>query len=366
MPRYPLSTATRPDAGPRIEVPRPRRAADQLAELPVEVSGAPPEPRAAAVPAPAAPVDPHRAPQPSGPSADRLPRVKAVRLTKVAAVAATALLGLWSNGLAAHPNGGPQPAPQRLTRPNPGPPAPLTLPPSHNTTAPTVQPPPALANPANAPAHPVATPTRPAPAPDKTVLGVPVPKPAPGTVSPVRPDTGPTTGPLAALAVRFVVPTGPVGRPGIIASAVTASTPPAVTAPPAAPAARVSAPAIRPIPPVRPSTGSIALSAAMSERGTPYVWGGTSPHGFDCSGLTLWSFRRAGVKLPRTSRAQSTVGTAVSRADLRPGDLVFFYSPVSHVAIYIGNGQVVHAPEPGQSVKISPLARMPFHNARRL
>jgi cell wall-associated NlpC family hydrolase len=114
------------------------------------------------------------------------------------------------------------------------------------------------------------------------------------------------------------------------------------------------------------SAGATALAAAMGERGTPYVWGGTSPSGFDCSGLTMWSYRKAGVKLPRSSKAQSTVGTPVSKGELRPGDLVFFYSPVSHVAIYIGNGQVVHASEPGEPVKISQLSRMPFHNARRI
>jgi cell wall-associated NlpC family hydrolase len=80
----------------------------------------------------------------------------------------------------------------------------------------------------------------------------------------------------------------------------------------------------------------------------------------------MWSYRKAGVKLPRSSKAQSTVGTPVSKSDLRPGDLVFFYSPVSHVAIYIGNGQVVHASEPGKPVKVSPLSHMPFHNARRV
>jgi cell wall-associated NlpC family hydrolase len=341
MPRYPLSTATRPETtGPRIEVPRPRRATDRLAELPAEVCGAPPKPRAAVV-EPAA--DPHHATEPARPAVDRLPRSKAGRLTTVAAVtatAATALLGLWSNGLAAQPTGAPRPAPQPLTRPNPTTPAPLALPPTLGAAAP--------------------------PQPDKTVLGVPVPKPATGTLSPVRPGPEPTTGPLAALAVNFVIPTGLAGRSDIVASAATAATtPPAARVAPAGPVA-VPVAVPRPVPAVRPSTGSIALAAAMSERGTPYVWGGTTPHGFDCSGLALWSFSRDGVKLPRTSQAQSTVGAAVSRADLRPGDLVFFYSPVSHVAIYVGNGQVVHAPEPGQRVKISPLARMPFHNARRL
>lgn len=109
-----------------------------------------------------------------------------------------------------------------------------------------------------------------------------------------------------------------------------------------------------------------AMNAALSKIGVPYVWGAVGPRAFDCSGLVMWAFKRVGISLPRTSAAQSRVGTPVAKSDLRPGDLVFFYSPVSHVGIYVGNGQVVHAPEPGQRVKISPLGHMPFHNARRL
>ncbi|MBO0877606.1 MAG: C40 family peptidase, partial [Pseudonocardia sp.] len=119
-----------------------------------------------------------------------------------------------------------------------------------------------------------------------------------------------------------------------------------------------------PAPP--PPVGETALAAARTALGTPYVWGGTSKGGFDCSGLVQWAFRQAGVALPRTSQTQSAVGQPVSMADLRPGDLVFFYSEVSHVGIYVGDGQVLHAPRTGDVVKISPLARMPFHNARRI
>jgi cell wall-associated NlpC family hydrolase len=114
------------------------------------------------------------------------------------------------------------------------------------------------------------------------------------------------------------------------------------------------------------SPGRRALAAALAEKGTPYVWGGTSTSGFDCSGLMQWSFKKAGVNLPRTSQAQSTVGRPVAKSDLQPGDLVFFYSSVHHVGIYVGNGKVLHAPEPGEVVKISPLNAMPFHNARRI
>jgi cell wall-associated NlpC family hydrolase len=109
-----------------------------------------------------------------------------------------------------------------------------------------------------------------------------------------------------------------------------------------------------------------AMEAALSKLGSPYRYGAAGPSAFDCSGLMKWSFAQAGIVLPRTSRAQSTVGTPVSKANLQPGDLVFFYSPVSHVAMYIGGGKVVHASTSSSPVKISNLSAMPFHNARRV
>ena len=78
------------------------------------------------------------------------------------------------------------------------------------------------------------------------------------------------------------------------------------------------------------------------------------------------AFKKAGVSLPRTSAAQSKVGTPVRRDQLKPGDLVFFYSPVSHVGIYVGDGKIVHASTSGEPVKISDMGRRPFHNARRV
>jgi len=108
------------------------------------------------------------------------------------------------------------------------------------------------------------------------------------------------------------------------------------------------------------------LANAMSKLGAAYRWGATGPNAFDCSGLVYWSYRQVGLTLPRTSQAQSQVGTPVARSALQPGDLVFFYSPVSHVAIYIGNGQVVHASTAGSPVKISQLSTMPYATARRI
>jgi cell wall-associated NlpC family hydrolase len=104
----------------------------------------------------------------------------------------------------------------------------------------------------------------------------------------------------------------------------------------------------------------------MTKIGTPYLWGAAGPNAFDCSGLVMWAFQQIGVSLPRTSAAQSQVGTAVSKSDLRPGDLVFFYTPVSHVGIYVGDGKILNASTAGEPVKISSMQYMPFHNARRI
>jgi peptidoglycan DL-endopeptidase CwlO len=104
---------------------------------------------------------------------------------------------------------------------------------------------------------------------------------------------------------------------------------------------------------------------AMAQRGDPYQWGASGPNSWDCSGLTMMAWRQAGVSLPRSSGSQINVGTRVSRSQLQPGDLVFYYNPISHVGIYIGNGQIVHATRPGDVVKVSPVDQMPFTGASR-
>jgi cell wall-associated NlpC family hydrolase len=110
----------------------------------------------------------------------------------------------------------------------------------------------------------------------------------------------------------------------------------------------------------------VAVWTALGQRGDPYVYGAEGPSAFDCSGLTQYSWGKAGESLPRTSRSQSTFGRAVSKSSLRPGDLVFFYSPVSHVGIYIGNGYIVHAPYSGDVVRTARLASMSsYAGARR-
>lgn len=108
-----------------------------------------------------------------------------------------------------------------------------------------------------------------------------------------------------------------------------------------------------------------AMLAALGKRGSPYVWGATGPDSFDCSGLTSWAYEQAGVSLPRSSSAQSEFGTPVSQSELKPGDLVFFGSPVHHVGIYVGDGNMVHAPTSGDVVKVSPL-QDDYSGARRV
>jgi len=97
----------------------------------------------------------------------------------------------------------------------------------------------------------------------------------------------------------------------------------------------------------------IAVDTAYAQLGDPYVWAADGPDSFDCSGLTMYSYAAAGISLPHSSRMQSSMGVNVSRSQLQPGDLVFYYSPVSHVAIYVGNGQVIHAPNTGSVVQKS-------------
>lgn len=115
------------------------------------------------------------------------------------------------------------------------------------------------------------------------------------------------------------------------------------------------------------ANGLQALAAAESKLGTPYEWGATGPSAFDCSGLMVWAFEQVGVDLPRTSSAQAQAdGESVSKSDLKPGDIVFFYSPVSHVGIYAGNGKILHASTSGEPVKYSDVDAMPFNSATRV
>jgi cell wall-associated NlpC family hydrolase len=136
-------------------------------------------------------------------------------------------------------------------------------------------------------------------------------------------------------------------------AATTAPTSAATSAPTsAATPAPAEAPVVVAAP---PSTHGGAAGVAMSQLGTPYVWGGASPGGFDCSGLVMWAYAQAGVSLPHSSYAQYGYGVPVSRDQLQAGDLVFF-DGLGHVGIYIGGDQFVHAPHTGDVVKISSLS----------
>jgi len=111
--------------------------------------------------------------------------------------------------------------------------------------------------------------------------------------------------------------------------------------------------------------GYAALQAALSKLGSPYEYGAAGPGSFDCSGLVQWAYKQAGVTVPRTSQAQAGVGTPVAQQDLQPGDIVAFYGG-GHDGIYAGNGNVVHAPDYGQPIKVAPMRYMDFTNARRV
>ena len=106
------------------------------------------------------------------------------------------------------------------------------------------------------------------------------------------------------------------------------------------------------------AAAQIAIDTALAQQGKPYVWAADGPDSFDCSGLTMYAYAAAGISLPHSSRMQSQMGQQVSRDQLQPGDLVFFYSPVSHVGIYLGNGQMVHAPTSGDVVKVASVDSM--------
>ena len=104
------------------------------------------------------------------------------------------------------------------------------------------------------------------------------------------------------------------------------------------------------------------LRAAMSRRGLPYVWGADGPRSFDCSGLVQWSFAQAGIRMPRVAADQALSGPAIPVSQLQPGDLLFYHTDptdptyISHVAIFLGNGWMIQAPEPGLTVEVVPAA----------
>ncbi|MFG3283841.1 NlpC/P60 family protein [Streptomyces sp. NPDC048111] len=133
-------------------------------------------------------------------------------------------------------------------------------------------------------------------------------------------------------------------------------------------ASRSSRPELPPLSGSAPasSRAAAAVQAARSAIGKPYIWGANGPSGFDCSGLMQWSYARAGVGLPRTSQAQRYAGHQVPLSEARPGDLVAYRHDASHIAMYVGNGQVVHAPYPGAPVRYDPVGMMPISSVTRV
>lgn len=108
-----------------------------------------------------------------------------------------------------------------------------------------------------------------------------------------------------------------------------------------------------------------AVQYALAQVGDGYVYGAAGPNAFDCSGLTMMAWAQAGVALPHSSSAQYGSGPHIASSDLQPGDLVFYYSPISHVGIYIGNGMIVHAANPSTGVVVSSVFSMPYSGAVR-
>lgn len=107
------------------------------------------------------------------------------------------------------------------------------------------------------------------------------------------------------------------------------------------------------------------IAFARAQMGKPYVWGAAGPDSFDCSGLTQAAWKTAGISLPRTTWDQVGVGQKVSVDTAQPGDLVFFYDDISHVGIYIGGGEMIHAPKPGANVRVESIYYMPIHSVVR-
>lgn len=142
------------------------------------------------------------------------------------------------------------------------------------------------------------------------------------------------------------------------AAAAAASTPTTTTTSPGS----LSIPA----PPAPNANVQTVLNAAYSVLGTPYQWGGATPEsGFDCSGFTMWSWAHAGVYLPHSSAAQYSSLPHVAQEDLQPGDLLFFYDPISHVGMYVGGGRMIHSPHSGSVVSVVPVYWDSFVGASR-
>jgi cell wall-associated NlpC family hydrolase len=111
--------------------------------------------------------------------------------------------------------------------------------------------------------------------------------------------------------------------------------------------------------------GSTAVRAALTRVGAPYVWAAAGPDAFDCSGLVVWAFEQAGVTLPHSSQELAAGGQPVPLSQIRPGDVISYYSGASHVGIYVGGGKIVHSSTYGVPVGVAPMDNAPIYNVRR-
>jgi len=118
--------------------------------------------------------------------------------------------------------------------------------------------------------------------------------------------------------------------------------------------------------PTADTVGAQALQAALSRRGDPYVWGAAGPGEFDCSGLVVWAFAQEGITLPHYTGDLWNSGVHIPRADLEPGDLVFFFADISHVGIYLGDGLMIDAPDFGETVRVEPVYWAAYVGAVRI
>ncbi len=118
--------------------------------------------------------------------------------------------------------------------------------------------------------------------------------------------------------------------------------------------------------PTANTVGGQALQAAFTKEGDPYVWGAAGPGQFDCSGLVVWAYAQEGIALPHYTGSLWNSGVHVARADLEPGDLVFFFADISHVGIYIGDGMMIDAPDFGETVKVEPVYWSAYDGAVRI
>jgi len=191
-----------------------------------------------------------------------------------------------------------------------------------------------------------------------TVAFTPVQPPGspPGQPPPVPPAL-----PVVAMTPVAAAPAAPPALPPALPPGIPPGLPPAL--PPGLPPAPRPAPGSAPAP--ERDVGSIVVNAALTRLGAPYAWAAAGPDAFDCSGLVVWSFRQAGLALPRSSQALASGGQPVPLDQMRPGDVISLFPDASHVGIYVGNGRMVHAQFEGQPVIVESLYRAPIHNVRR-